>query len=538
MTSCPFTGQSKGAPAPDLARVVSGATTYPSARSDLSVLQKYNEICQVLLSPDLNTYEIITRLTENSVELVGAEFGAYFQNVGDDVPEWALFAMHGAAKEAFEVLGKPRITELFQPTYHGANVVRSDDIAADARSGSMGGLPRGHLPVRSYLAVPVLRRSGTVQGALLFAHRLTHQFTEESEVMVTNLATLTAIALDNAERFESLQREVEERRRAQHLLRSVIDSVSDMIYVKDCQGRFVVANRIVEKALKSDDLVGKTDYDFAAKEFANVFQTNDAWVRENRQLLITEEILEVDGKPVVFQSSKMPWIGPNGNVIGIVGVSRDFSETKRTQETEKLLLDELNHRVKNTLATIQSLAVQTLRSTPEPEQFGPNFLGRLQGIALTHNILTEASWSGAKLEDVIRAELIPYHTENMNRWTVNGPQVELNPAATTSIGMIIHELVTNAVKYGALAVHGGHLNVDWKIGCGDDPCLNLEWIERDGPSVAMPTRSGFGTRLLKSIANQFGGTATLKYDPGGLVCVFNAPLTEITAKSSVQFSHR
>jgi PAS domain S-box-containing protein len=537
VSGCPFSGRSKSAGAHTSTRPQYSHDADLSARSELIVLQKYNDICKVLLSPNLSTYEIISRLTEESVSLVGADFGAYFQNVGgNNTDEWALYAMFGAAKEDFEILGKPRITELFRPTYMGASVVRSNDIAEDARAGTLGGLPLGHLPVRSYLAVPVSHRDGTVQGALLFAHRDTHVFTEESEVLVTNLSSLTAIALDNAERFENLQREVEERRRTQHLLRSVIDSVSDMIYVKDCEGRFVVANRIVEGAYQSTDLVGRTDYDFSTKEIADVFNKNDKWVRDNRQLLITEEMVEIDGENVVFQSSKMPWIDENGNVIGIVGVSRDFTDTKRSQETEKLLLDELNHRVKNTLATIQSLAVQTLRSTPNPEQFGPNFLGRLQGIALTHNILTDANWSAARLKDVIRAELIPYYTESTQRWTVKGPAVMLNPTAVTSIGMIVHELVTNAVKYGALSCESnGHLTVQWSIGCGDTPCLKLEWIETGGPEVIMPSRTGFGTRLLKSIANQFAGTSTLQYYPTGLVCAFQAPISELTFEKKSQF---
>jgi PAS domain S-box-containing protein len=359
-------------------------------------------------------------------------------------------------------------------------------------------------------------------------------------VLIKNLANLTAIALDNAARFESLEAEVDERKRTQHLLRSVIDSVSDMIYVKDCEGRFVVANRIVEAAYQSTDLVGRTDYEFSTPEYADIYAKNDKWVRDNRQQLVTEESVDIEGEAVVFQSSKMPWIDANGDVIGIVGISRDFTEMKRSQETERLLLDELNHRVKNTLATIQSLAVQTLRSTPDPKEFGPNFLGRLQGIALTHNLLTESNWTEANLRDVVKAELTPYHRAEEGRWAVKGPRVKLNSAAVTSIGMIIHELVTNAVKYGALSVDQGHLEVCWSIEPSEDglPFLTLGWIEFDGPEVVAPTRSGFGTRLLKSIANQFGGSASQEYLKTGFVCTFVAPLSEISSSRVSAFLSR
>lgn len=212
----------------------------------------------------------------------------------------------------------------------------------------------------------------------------------------------------------------------------------------------------------------------------------------------------------------------NGAVAGIFVQGHDVTETVRSAERQKLMIDELNHRVKNTLATIQSIAVQTARSHADPATFAEGFQARLLALSHTHDLLTRSHWEGADLGAILKHET---EAHGSHRVTLNGPPVALEPAAALSLGMIFHELATNAAKYGALSAPDGRVLVDWAVVDQIRPRLKLTWREIDGPRIAPPTRRGFGSRLIeRNVRHDLAGEIKLAYANGGFSAEFAIPL--------------
>ncbi|MFC3079474.1 CHASE domain-containing protein [Phenylobacterium terrae] len=194
----------------------------------------------------------------------------------------------------------------------------------------------------------------------------------------------------------------------------------------------------------------------------------------------------------------------------------------------RLLLDELNHRVKNTLATVQSVAAQTLREGQAPHEAREEFEGRLVALSQTHDLLTRDSWRGARLADLVQVEVAPYESARTGRVAAKGPAVWLSPNLAVALGMALHELVTNAVKYGALSTDAGRVEIEWRLsGQGAERRLELCWEEIGGPPVAPPTRKGFGARLITTgLRRQLNGQVDLIFDPAGVRCTIDMPLPE------------
>jgi two-component sensor histidine kinase len=196
------------------------------------------------------------------------------------------------------------------------------------------------------------------------------------------------------------------------------------------------------------------------------------------------------------------------------------AEEQRALQRQRLMINELNHRVKNTLATVQSLARQSLGRPADTPGLAA-FTERLMALARAHDLLTQSVWEGADLHDILHQTLEPYE----DRAVLAGPTVALTPNAALALSMVFHELATNAVKYGALSTSDGTVTVVWHV----DPLalhrLTLHWEERGGPRVSTPSRKGFGSRLIAaSLKSDLGGEARFDYRPTGLVCVLTLSL--------------
>jgi len=191
------------------------------------------------------------------------------------------------------------------------------------------------------------------------------------------------------------------------------------------------------------------------------------------------------------------------------------------------LIDELNHRVKNTLATVQSLASQTARAGLTPQVFRERFEGRLIALSKAHDQLTAHHWESADLRKLLSQSVAPYVAAGPERVVLRGEDVLLRPRAVVTLAMAVHELTTNAAKYGALSVPGGRIEVRWAPFAGHDgrPNLRIDWVEEGGPPVTVPQQRGFGSRLIEgSIAAELGGKARLIFAPEGLRCEIVFPL--------------
>ena len=211
-------------------------------------------------------------------------------------------------------------------------------------------------------------------------------------------------------------------------------------------------------------------------------------------------------------------------VIGLLFAIGMATRIARGEMLHDLLINELNHRVKNTLATVQSIASQTLRRTDNPAEAIDKFSARLVSLGRTHNVLSDEKWESAQVREVVDGALAPYAGKDGSRIHAAGPDLRLAPRSALTVAMALHELATNAAKYGALSNDRGHIHVDWAAADGDPGQFRLTWREVGGPPVAAPARSGFGSKLIESGTDQIGGTATLEFNPGGVVCTLVCPL--------------
>ena len=233
-----------------------------------------------------------------------------------------------------------------------------------------------------------------------------------------------------------------------------------------------------------------------------------------------------DGSRVPFVAYPSLLRNSAGEVTGAVNMLIDISDRKRAELHQKTLVDELNHRVKNMLATVQSLATQTIRSAGVGREVLRSFDGRLFALGRVHDLLTLGQWQSADLGAVVEAVLKPFRAGNEGRIVQNGGPVRLAPREAVLLGMVLHELADNASKHGALS-EAGTLSVVWRetVDTAGRRSLRIEWQEANGPAVVRPEKHGFGTRLLeRGITSELKGSATLSYDPGGIHCGISVPL--------------
>jgi len=213
-----------------------------------------------------------------------------------------------------------------------------------------------------------------------------------------------------------------------------------------------------------------------------------------------------------------------GAIIGVSRILRDATKRLQADKEKALLLGELDHRVKNILAVVSSIVSQTLRSAPSPAAFVESIEGRIKALTQSHSLLTQDGGSKAALATLLHTELAPYQ-DSSNRVTCGGPDIVLTPRAGLALAMAIHELTTNAAKYGALSVATGRVSVAWSVDTAEPANLRLDWIESEGPRVAPPNRSGFGGMLIeRSLVFELDGQVERTFAPQGMRCVIQLPL--------------
>ena len=329
----------------------------------------------------------------------------------------------------------------------------------------------------------------------------------------------------------------QDRHRANALLAGVINAAPQSIYAKDRAGRMVIANQPLLDLVGKPwaEVEGRSDREFLPDPSqATVVAANDERVMTGGTTQEVEEtVRDARGQLLVYLSTKAPMRDQDGDVVGLVGVSVDITERKRIELRLRLMVDELNHRVKNTLATVQAIALQTLRGgDPLMRQA---LEGRLMALAQVHDVLTREAWEAACLCDVLTEMLAPYGGMSDARFKMVGPDMRLSPKAALALALATHELATNAVKYGALALPNGHVDIHWRVTQTLPQKLHLTWVERGGPPVVAPTRRSFGTRLIEAVLPQdFGGTAHIDFtNPEGISCVIEADLSDITPTAIV-----
>lgn len=243
-----------------------------------------------------------------------------------------------------------------------------------------------------------------------------------------------------------------------------------------------------------------------------------------RIMLVREEGKEPEETFLDF--AYHPIRDPSGDITGVFVQGTDRTESVRAARRQRLLIDELNHRVNNTLATVQSIAAQTLRSTADNASAREAFQARIQALSKAHSMLSSRNWHDTEIGRLICQELSAYESEQVR---YGGPQFMVNSKCTIALALLVHELATNAVKHGALSADGGVVNVSWAKDEAEN--LVLEWLEDGGPTVSSPTRRGFGSRLLDTVVTgELGGQLDVRYQPTGLFARLVIPPAAYTAQ--------
>ncbi|MCX8995497.1 PAS domain S-box protein [Rhizobiaceae bacterium BDR2-2] len=517
--------------APDTRSVSSGAP-------ELS-LETLHRVAQAIAS-DLDIERIVQVVTDAATELTGAKFGAFFYNAINASGEiYQLYTLSGAPREVFGKSGMPRKTALFQPTFEGGAPIRCGDVRKDPRYGlgcgtppsGDGGMPRGHLPVVSYLAVPVVSRSGDVHGGLLFGHDEPDVFSETSERIALMIASHAAIAIDNSRLLLRARFEIEERKRAQTTaawLAAIVTSSEDAIVGESLDGTITSWNRGAERlfGFSAAEMIGKS-WQILVPE---------GQLDEGREMLsngaagshvhLVETVhRHKDGSLIDISLRSSPVYGPEGQVIGISRIARDITERRRAAERQQLMLREMDHRIKNVFALAMGVVSLSSGSATTPQEVSQAIRNRLAALARAHDLTMSSSQHGSGpvgICELLRAVVAPYESADACRLAITGNDVAVSGGVFTSLALLFHEFTTNAVKYGCLSVPEGQLQV--KIDA-DDGSMNFVWSEHGGPPPRPDASEGFGSRLEKAILhNQLGGTVHREWHANGITIRLAIPL--------------
>ena len=314
---------------------------------------------------------------------------------------------------------------------------------------------------------------------------------------------------------------------------AMVQATPDLLYVFDRQHRFVYANDALlamwgmtweEARLKTCLEIGYEPWHAAMhdEEIERVIATR-APIRGDVPFPHSEKGLRI------YDYIFTPVFGVDGEVEAIAGSTRDVTDRRQHEEHLQLLIHELNHRVKNTLATVQSIVRQTLGTATGLEDGAASIESRLFALSRAHDVLTRENWHSADVRDIVAGAIAPYDTGAGSRFDVEGPPCRVNPKRALALAMALHELGTNAVKYGALSNGEGRVRIAWDCEqSGDAEMMVFSWREAGGPQVSPPGRRGFGSRLLeRGLRNDLGGDVRLHYGPAGVEFSATAPLDTV-----------
>jgi PAS domain S-box-containing protein len=325
---------------------------------------------------------------------------------------------------------------------------------------------------------------------------------------------------------ESLEAEIERCRRAErdaNRLVAVVESSADAIVTKDLNGIITSWNRSAERLFgySAEEAIGKPITILIPPDRIDEEPGILERVRRGERVEYYETVRRrKDGGLIDISLAVSPIKRADGEIVGASKIARDITERKRLQEQQKLVVSEMRHRIKNSLATIQAVANQTLKNRGEREAF----IGRLHALDRAHDMLTSEIWEKASLGAAINRALEPFHEQVGTRITVNGnAHLWLEPTKALMVAMVMHELATNAVKYGALSNGTGCVDVMWERLSNPD-LVKLVWQETGGPTVSAPKRVGFGSHVIERAFGGQLGHAQLVFKPSGLLCVLEIAL--------------
>ncbi len=323
-------------------------------------------------------------------------------------------------------------------------------------------------------------------------------------------------------------------------LAAIVSSSEDAIVSKDLTGRINSWNAAAQRIFgwSAEEMIGQPILKIIPAELQDEEKEIIARIQRGQRIEHFDTVrLTKDGRRIDVSITVSPLRNRAGVVVGASKIARDVTERKQAEQLQRLLFDELNHRVKNTLATIQALAGQSLRSASSPAAFVASFNGRIQSLARAHDLLVSGRMQGASIEQIAREQVV-LGKDGGERIAFDGPPVFLPAKAAVNLGLVLHELATNARKYGALSQAGGRLAIQWQVFAYPRRELVLQWRESGVEGVSEPSRRGFGSTLIERTLESEGGRGLLHYRPGGVTCELVVPLPEVESTTSLSAAER
>lgn len=377
--------------------------------------------------------------------------------------------------------------------------------------------------IRSLGFIPLTAEGGVV-GKFMTYYPDRRDFSRHDRDLAVTIARQVGFSLERM-RMEVMRRIAEdELRHSEARFRLMSENAPVMIWMSNPDGTCLHLNR------KLRETWGVEESEVASFDWRSTMHEEDAdmIVGVVTEAMIAQRDFSVEGRYStrdgtfrVFTTTARPHFSAKGEFLGMIGVNVDVTEQREAAAQRELIFNELNHRVKNTLALVQAIAHQTLKGA-EPSGVVEEFNGRLRSLAVAHNLLTKANWERAPLRQLV-SDAIAAHGSVAGRFEISGPDVNLAPKQALAIAMALHELNTNAVKYGALSVDRGKVEVAWEVRDGDTLALN--WREVGGPPVEPPAARGFGTLMIERVlASDLDGEVSMDFLPAGLHCAVRAPL--------------
>jgi PAS domain S-box-containing protein len=400
----------------------------------------------------------------------------------------------------------------------GSRVIVPDFEACETMTGSADLNAFRRSDVRAAQSTPLRSRSGRLLGMVTTYWRLPHRPTD---CELQPLDVLARQAADQIERHE-VERALRESREQFRWLASLVEYSDDAIVGKNLDRIITSWNKGAERiyGYLPEEVIGKPISILIPPE------------RQHEEDIIVERLRRGD-RTDHFETLRRRKDGDlidvsltislvrdgDGKAVGASLIAQDITERKRSEEREHLLMREVNHRAKNMLSVVDAIARQT--ATRDPEHFVDRFSERIQALSANQDLLIRNAWHGVEVEDLVRAQLAPFADLVGSRIALFGPKLRLNAAAAQAIGLALHELSTNAGKYGGLSTNRGRVDVSWDVA---DDTFTMGWIEREGPPVSAPQRRGFGTTVMEAMAERsLGGAVDLDYPPSGLTWRLTCP---------------
>ena len=470
---------------------------------------------------------------EAADEILSVSAAALGQHVEADRVHWAQV---DDPNDAFEVrhewlrdgapslVGPHRLSDfgeaLISEMRRGRTIAVEDTLADRLASGTAVEAGFGEGAMRGVLAIPLFR--GGAWRKALCVHTLSPRRWREDETEL--IREVAERAWTRAQRAQA-----EERVRASEArFRALVTATSDVVYrmsadwteMSQLEARDFLAEATTPSVTWGETYLFPQDQPAVAEAIEKAIRTKSVFELEHR-------IRRRDGTAGWTYSRAIPVLDDRGEIVEWFGTASDVTPRKAAEQHLRLMVNELNHRVKNSLATVQAMTSQTLRRGEIPEEVREALASRLMALASAHDVLTDEKWSGADLRDLIVQAAAPYASlSGASPFVVEGPTVFLPPKTAIAMALAFHELTTNAAKYGALSATGGAVSVSWSVtGPPDARRLCLTWRETGGPPVKPPTRRGFGTRLIeRGLAAELAGEVRLDYASQGLMCTVDASL--------------